>query len=268
MERLDYKVYSTGSSALDNLFGGYKTRTLIEFFGLTEAGKTTLGVYIPIMSIWKDMQSNDGEDGQFLVIDCDESFDEERFEQILVNNNIDPEPVFERIILFRPTGFGEQHKIITKEIPEIIKNGIVPKFITIDAICSHYRGAILRSPGRFKLAEIGEKTGKLDMQLNYIRGIAHKYNCPSTVVTWEGSNLEIGETQNQKDGNKVASDLGTIGGRAMQFLPKVVVHLKMVTKLSPLREAVLVKHRSKPVGQTARFTLCDGGIKDVVASGR
>jgi len=62
---------------------------------------------------------------------------------------------------------------------------------------------------------------------------------------------------------QMMSESPCIGGRAFEFLPKVIVELRMVEEGSPEREAYLFKIRGGKSGGTARFKLSDLGIEGV-----
>jgi len=255
--------YSTGVPDLDNLFGGYKTKSLYLFYGENGTGKTTLGAYVPILTISKYLIENQSfsESDKFIIVDCDGSFDDDRMEQILINNGLKPEAIFPHIIRFEPTTFKEQHKTVKSLSSKIKKEKWNPLLITVDAMSAIYRGLILRTEMKFRLTKIGFYTGKLDLQLTIMRHLAVKYDCPAIAVSWPIS--KAGEQL--KD--IIPPEQPFIGGRQFGFFPKYIIELKMFTDESnPLRIARLYKAKGLPSGRTAMFKLSDKGIESAKES--
>jgi len=269
--------YSTGVKELDDLFGGYRT-TLIAFYGETGSAKTTLSAYIPILQITADLKSRYGkvpDSKYFVIIDTDGGFDYERLEEILQNNKIDPGEVLDHIKYWNVVEFDEQHKLI-KDLPKTIKEEKwEPLLLTLDPIVGIYHGIILRTDEKYRAAAIGSYTGKIGLQLTTLRRLSVKYDCPAIATTWPQS--PVGESMRRGAVQKLAKELGIsieeaeeqvprseiplLGGREVGFLPKVIVELRVLKRDSPVREAVLFKHRSKPAGRRVRFKLCDAGIE-------
>jgi len=253
--------YSTGSKALDELFGGYYTRVVHEFYGPTKAGKTTLSSYVPIGRIYNSIVQSKGSlppKARFFVIDGDGGFDFERAEQVWKGLGIEnTEDVFDHLVYWQPTSFEEQHNIIAKELNKQIKEkSYQPLFIAADPLVAIYRGIILRTSHKYRMVTIGDYTGKLDLELITLRHIAVKYNIPVVVTSWPGS--KAGEGMGAPP-----AEIPVIGGRAFGFMPKLMVELRIPKDGCLVREAFLYKHRSKPEGRSCYFKLTDAGIADV-----
>jgi len=244
-------IYSTGSERLDKLFGGYETGILTEFFGGTGTGKTTLAGYVPIKQIYLKHKPL-AEKQKFIFIDGDGGFDLERAKQIWGEHFKD---IYEHLLYYQPTKFEEQHELITKKLQGFIKErSIKPLFIAADSMTAIYRGQVARTANRYKAATIGTLTGKLDLQLVRLRQLAVEYNCPCVVTTWTSSPVgkSLGAT----------AELPMIGGRAFGFLAKCVVRLDIAeTEEGFKRFAVLLKHRSRPLGLSTEFEIVQEGVK-------
>jgi len=276
------RVYSTGVKALDDLFGGYQP-TLIEFYGETRSGKTTLAGYVPIWSIYQDTKQRLGEvpdSMKFLVIDGDGGFDFSRLTTILQANSLDADEVMSHIEHWEVTEFDEQHKLITDEktglAKKIEEEKWKPLLIVFDPVAAIYRGIILRTDLRFRAATIGTYTGKIDLQISRLRHLGVKYGCPVCISTWPqspvGPAMRLANVAKVMKEMKVSreeaeklvpkgSEIPMIGGREVGFLPKIIVRIEIPEEDSPLRKAVLYKHRAKPAGGSCYFKLSDKGIE-------
>jgi len=267
--------YLTGCKALDDLFGGYQTKVITQVYGPTKSGKTTLSAYVPIGRIYQQLKRALGDkfpkNGRFFVVDGDGGFDFERAEQVwrgIGLSDDDVNDIKERLIFWQPTTFKEQHEILASEgkkkpstIQRLIKEDkLKPLLVCADPLTAIYRGIILRTSHKMRLVTIGDYTGKLDLQLVSLRGIAVKEDCPVTISSWDVSPLsyvKIGDEEPKPPEQPM------IGGRAFGYIPKCIVELRILQEGSPVREAYLYKHRSRPEGKTAVFRLSDKGIEDL-----
>jgi len=257
----EIRNYTTGSKGLDDLFGGYYKGIIMQFYGETKSGKTTLSAYVPIGVIYSDIKKRFGEvseNAKFIVIDGDGGFDYERARQIWNSMGLTFDEVNNHIIYWQPTQFSEQHDIVVG-LPKLIKDqNIKPLLVVVDPMTAIYRGIILRSPMKVRASIIGQYTGKLDLQLVILRNIAVEYNCPVIITSWQTS--PIGEAFG------VIPEVEMIGGRAFGFIPKLIVRLEIPEEQPEgkvLRRAYLYKHRARPEGRTVDFLLTDEGISDV-----
>jgi len=247
-------MYTTFCKALDDLFGGFQNKTLLQIAGRALTGKTTLGGYTAVVSIYKSLSESGKipENARFYVVDCDGGWDWQRFSQIAKYHGC--EEAEDMIEYFDPTEFSTQHDIVTKTIPKMAKDN-PPLYIFVDAITALYRGMVLRTPMKTRASVLGTLTGKLDLQYVTLRRLSVKYNIPVTVVTWTTSPLS------EVFGSQPESPF--VGGRLTSFLPKIIVELRAPDVSIPLREAYLYKHRGRMSGVSCKFLLYDGGVKDV-----
>jgi len=49
---------------------------------------------------------------------------------------------------------------------------------------------------------------------------------------------------------------------------KIIIELTIPVDRMPMRKAILIKHRAKPVGLEAVFRLTGKGIEDIIATGK
>ena len=262
---------STGSKALDALFGGYQSGTIMLFYSTSWCGKTTLATYIPFLNTYKHLKETGKlkDKTRFIMMDGDGGFDIDRANEIWGNNlsSDDLKDLISKVEYTQPTEFDAQHKYVTEELKKKIEeNKWEPAVISLDPMIAIYRGIVLRSSGAFKMATIGSYTGKLDLQLAELRRLSLKYNAIATASTWSGS--LVGKNLKAKDdqGNVIEQtkpEQPFIGGREFGFLCKSIIEIIAESESSPLRTARLWKFRSKLAGESCKFTLCNEGVKDV-----
>jgi len=272
--------FTTGSKALDFIFGGYEPGVITEFYGVSQSCKTTLCCYVPIGQIyrhWKKTRPELLKSHKFYIVDGDGGFDFERAAQVWKGMGCTDEEVEEiisRISYFQPTAFAEQHNVIMHTIPELITplkkdqaKGAVPVpplLLAADPLIAIYRDKMLTTPRKFKMVQTGEYTGKLGMELNKFRHLSVKFRCPCLVSSWPGSPVRMhakGEVAKQPE-------QPMIGGRAFGFMGKIIIELTIPVDRMPMRKAILIKHRAKPVGLEAVFRLTGKGIEDIIATGK
>ena len=250
---------SWGVKEIDETIGKIKEGTLTLFYGPTGSAKTTLSTYIPIMRIITEL-GGVSENEKFVVVDGDGGFDIDRFKQILSNNGINFDDIKDNIIYFDTTEFSEQHNVITKEIPKMIKdNNYKLLLISVDPITATYRGIVMRTDMTHRMARIGEYGGKIDLQAVSVRRLAVEYKCPAFVTTWTAS--KVGRAFVKKDEEYTPPEMPFIGTRVLGFLPKTIAEIKVPNRYSPFRKLLLWKARGLPAGLTADFQLTNRGIE-------
>jgi len=274
---MDKVTFSTGSRALDRLFV-YEPTVVHLFYGVHQSGKTTLACYCPITSIYKTLSERGElpEDGAFFVVDGDGGFSWDRMQQIAEAWKVDWSDLKSRIKFWLPERFAAQHKALVQEMRKEAKK-CTPLFAVADPMVCFYRDRILTTPRRFRAVTLGEMTGRIGLQLTSLRFLAVKYRIPVCITSWSKSPLgdvlrerEIAKLMDEKGLSREEaerlvprSEVDTIGGRLMGFMPKVIVRLSIPEEGLPLREAYLAKHRAKPSGLKCRFLLSDKGVIDV-----
>ncbi len=254
------------SSAINALVGPVKPGVLMEFYGWSATGKTTLAAYIPIAEIakrnldWDDVDQSSPaklpENGVYVVVDVDGGFSRVRLRQILEAYGLDAKEVESHLWLYNPTSFKDQHSIARTLSKRLKEEKKVPVLIVIDAIAAIYRQIVLTTDMQHRATTTGIYTGKINLQLNDTRRLAVKYGCPLIVTTWKMSAMSeaMGNEPPEFDG---------IGGRGLLFMPKIVIRLEAPGGIEKTgRMGVIRKHREKAPGLTRRFKLCDTGIED------
>ena len=117
---------STGSKALDEIIGGYRPKTIIEFYGKTTSGKTTLSSVMLIAHVFKYLkkQKKLEKNHKFVIVDGDSGFDVDRALDVWEKLGIKAEEIDDHIERLEPVAFAEQHDFITNLLSQIIKGRI------------------------------------------------------------------------------------------------------------------------------------------------
>jgi len=253
------KKYSWGVDKLDEVMGPIESGFITTIYGPSASGKTTMSAYIPSTCIVKELKLALGEipePAKIIIMVTDAGFALERARQIWKLNGLDPDEVERHLVYKEFTEFSEQHDYIKGLEKTIIDEGWKPVLITLDPICAIYRGQVLRTDMKHRASVIGQLTGKMDLQMSILRRLAVIYDCPCFVTSWPPS--PVGEALG---GSPPESPM--IGGRQTIFLSKIALELSIPVEGAPEREVLLVKHRSRSVGNKARFRLVDSGIEGV-----
>lgn len=228
-------------------------------YGPTGVGKTTISAYVPIVQIHR--QNELDKSFVFVVIDGDGGFSYERMEQIAGKDW----PAIKDQILYREcVDFGDQHKLLAagpggspSELEKELKSkGLKPALIVFDPFVSAYRGIVNRADQKFKAVTIQQYAAKLDLQLQTMRSMAVRDKFPLIITSWPSS--PVGAAM-AKEGD-TPNETPFIGGRALGFLPKIIVELKSIKFGDGSRLAILFKHRSRLAGTAARFKITEEGV--------
>lgn len=153
-KRSEVLKLSTGSVALDELFGGgFETQAICEVYGEFGSGKTQIGHQLAVNTVMPESEGGLG--GEVFYIDTEDTFRPERISQMARGNGLDPEMVLERIHVARAYNSAHQ-MLLVDEIKRMSKN-IEVKMVIVDSLTSHFRAEYL---GRGKLAERQQKLNK------------------------------------------------------------------------------------------------------------
>ncbi|AIF69640.1 DNA repair protein RadB [Palaeococcus pacificus DY20341] len=219
-------MLTTGSKGLDELLGGGIERgVLTQIYGIFASGKTTLAMQVGLLS-----------GGKVAYIDTEGGFSPERLEQMAIARGISSEEVLSRFILFEPSDFREQRRMIAG-----LKKIVNEKFslIVVDSITAHYRVEEKKH----------EMLSELSKQLQVLLWLARKYNLGIIVV-------------NQVYFDPTHNALKPIAEHTLGYKCKDILRLEKLPK--PFyRIAVLERHRFKPEGGIVHFRITDRGIEDV-----
>ena len=230
------------------------------FFGPQGVGKTTLAGYVSMTEIYRQNKLEDNE--VFVFVDGDGGYSFERAEQIAGKDwsNIKDRLIYKEVVDFGmqhdllATGPGGSPSALEKELKD---NELKPALIVFDPMTAAYRGIVTRTDQTHKATTIQQYAGKLDLQLQSMRGMGVRNKCPIIVTTWPSS--PVGAALAKEGGT--SNETPFVGGRAFGFYPKLIIELKPIKFGDGSRLAVLFKHRSRPVGTIAKFKLVDDGVQ-------
>ncbi|MEM2587466.1 MAG: ATPase domain-containing protein, partial [Candidatus Bathyarchaeia archaeon] len=146
----------TGCSSLDNVLeGGLKPGELTLIYGEAETGKTSLAIQCSVNSARMGYKT--------IFVDADGTFSPQRLSQIAAQ---DFEVVAQSLILFMPSNFKEQSKIID-EMEKFIAGEM--GLIVFDTITSLYRAEIGSKEEAFKMNR------ELNRQVATLTQVAKKF---------------------------------------------------------------------------------------------
>lgn len=155
-------------------------------------------------------------------------------------------------------------------LQSLYKQNKAPKLLIIDNIASDY---VALSNANVDLAMYGQQAKRMAVLSTQIKNWALEWEMAVVFVTYPIS--AVGKAQiileeNLKISKKILEegiapdstdkDL-YVGGKQLGFDAKV--QLEFRKKSRGIREVVLFKHRSKPVGLSAKFKITDNGIEDI-----
>ena len=255
---------STGSKDLDRIIGGYRPKTIIEWYGKTTSGKTTLCSTMLIGQVFKHLQKNKEvkPNTRFVIVDGDSGFDVDRALDVWEQMGIKSSIISKHVERLEPAEFADQHNFITKELPTMVKaKNWDLACISLDPMVAIYAGIIERAPSAMKMVTSQTYGGKLALQLQAVRKLAVDHNAFCCVSSWPKS--EAGSAFKEDTGQMDDEESPVIGGRQMGLLPKVIVRLGVLDRSKGIRAAWTFKHRSLPAGQTAVFKMTEAGIADL-----
>jgi DNA repair protein RadB len=216
---------ASGNAALDRLLGGgLEIRTITQFYGGPASGKSTLCMIASVACL---------RTGHAVVFIDSEGFSIERFRQIAGG---DTETIAEHLFLFEPVDF-EQQGVMISDADRVLKTQ-KPGLLVLDSATALYRTDLERGRDAMQM---------LTRQVIHLLGYAKRYELP-VIVT---NQVYMDTTKNAYFG---------LGGTAMEHISKAIVRLERLD-LPGLRRATLVKHRSRPEGESFDFEIVQDGIR-------
>lgn len=214
----------SGSLVIDTLLnGGFEKGIITTIFGAAGTGKSNIAMQLATTVAKKD---------KIIYIDTEGGFSPERIKQ-MAQNYLD---LLDNIILFEPTTFDEQKKVLQKIKTLALKNKV--PLIIIDSIAMLYR---LQKNTK---EEITATNTELANQLAVLGDIARK-NSVAVVVT----NQVYAEFDKR-------NNVSMVGGDLLNYGSKCLIKL---TNENGIRKASIVKHRSMPL-QYVSFGIDNSGI--------
>ncbi len=213
---------------LNNFLGGGLEKGIItNVYGVAGAGKTNFALETVIAALLDDKKA--------IFVDTERNFSPERFLQMHPK-----EEDLERVIIFEPFSFQEQHEVITKKLPLILeeeksKIGVV----VVDSMVSLYRLEM-------KHEKAQEINAMLSEQFVMLAKIAKHHSIPVLVTCqvytpFDSDELEI-----------VGRDIPKYSSKCMILLEK---------KDYGIRKATLIKHRYMPEGTNIELKITNKGLE-------
>jgi len=240
-ERIDSKKISTGSHALDTLFGGgIETRTMTELFGEFGSGKTQICHQISVNVQLPPERG--GLNGKAVYIDTEGTFRWERIEAMAKALGLDPDTVMNNIYYMRAVNNDHQIAIVESDVPELLTKEPI-KLIIVDSVTSHFRAEY---PGRENLAM---RQQKLNRHLHQLVRLAEMYDL-AVVVT----NQVMSKPDTFYGDPTVA-----VGGHTLYHVPGVRTQLRKSKGNKRIAKIVDAPHL--PEGETI-FVISDDGVRD------
>ena len=215
---------STGSRCLDNLLeGGVETGTVTQIFGASGTGKTSICLMIANSAV------NQGY--KVAYIDT-EGLSPERVNQIFVRENL------KGIYIYDVVDFKQQ-SVAIKELAKLCKNEKDLKVVVVDSFTFLYRSELENYEKQVKAKR------ELIAQLTFLLGLARKFDLAVIITNQMFTDVKTGEER-------------PLGGPSIDHISKVILGLE---KIGDRRRAILIKHRSKPEGESCEFRITDRGIE-------
>ena len=223
MERI-----KSGCRSIDSVLGGgFERGCITEIYGEAGSGKTNICLQTAI---------NVAKEGKKVIYIDTEGVSMERFSQLGGN-----EEIAKNILFYQVYKFSEQRDVIERAVKLVEQRDNIP-IIIVDSLTEFYRAE--RGVGE----DTSSKRSSLAWQLSLLSGIARKKKIAVLVTNQVYMDTSTGE-------------LKPIGGHTLHHNAKIILHLRKIG--NGFREAMLVKHRSRPEGLVARFVIKGDGLYPV-----
>lgn len=210
---------------LASLMGGVEKGALTNFYGEPGVGKTNVCILAALDCIKNK--------GKVVYIDTEGGLSPERVLQVSKGD----QSVFEGLMLIHPRTFQEQG-VAVKNLEKRDFDMLI-----LDSAVALYR---LECADEEK--EVLSSNKELSVQLSVLSGLARKKNIPVIITAHTYKNWDTGE-------NRI------IGGDSMKYWSKSIVFLERTGKPGE-RKATILKHRSRPEGNSVKFDIIQEGIKE------
>ncbi|MCC4770753.1 DNA repair and recombination protein RadB [Methanosarcina sp. DH2] len=220
------KLLPSGCKPLDDLLGGGFERGIVtQVFGAAGTGKTNICIQLAVECV---------KQGQKVIFIDTEGLSPVRFKQIAGEN---AKEIARSIIIYEPLSFEEQYAAV-REVERIAGENI--GLVVLDSATSYYR---------FELED--EETGiknrrELANQIGFLHALSRKYGFTAIIT-------------NQVYSDMTAGGVRPLGGTSLEHISKTIIQLEKTG--TGTRRAILYKHRSRPEGSSAEFTITAEGIR-------
>ncbi|KKG35028.1 DNA repair protein RadB [Methanosarcina mazei] len=220
------KLLSSGCKPLDELLGGGFERGIVtQVFGAAGTGKTNICIQLAVECV---------KQGQKVIFIDTEGLSPVRFKQIAGEN---AKEIARNIIIYEPLSFEEQYSSV-REVERIAGENV--GLVVLDSATSYYRYELEDD-------ETGIKSRReLANQIGFLHALARKHGFAALIT-------------NQVYSDVVGGGVRPLGGSSLEHISKTIIRLEKTGEGT--RRAVLYKHRSRPEGSSAEFTITAEGIR-------
>ncbi len=216
---------STGSRCLDQLLsGGFETGTVTQIYGASGTGKTS----ICLMASYNAVKQ-----GYKVAYIDTEGLSMERVNQIFEEKDR-----LKDVYVYEVIDFKQQSSAI-KELARLCKEKDNLKLVVVDSFTFLYRSELEDVEKQVKVKR------ELIAQLTFLLGLARKFDLAVVITNQVYTDVKTGEEK-------------PLGGPSVDHISKVIICLE---RMNEMRRAVLIKHRSKPEGESCEFRITDRGIE-------
>jgi DNA repair protein RadB len=220
---------------LGGLLGELEPGAITSLYGQPGTGKTNLCLLAALECVKSG--------GKVLFIDTEGGLSKERVEQI--SNGTD---VLRGVILVEPRTLKEQELAVKKAEQSDAKLVILDSAVALYRIeHAELADGVLEKDRAKKMDILLGANRSLSRQMSVLSKISKERNIPVLVTAHAFRNWDDGSHE-------------MVGGDAMRYWSKTIVHLEKTGKTSE-RKATLVKHRAREENNSVKFLLTNDGIK-------
>ncbi len=232
---------STGSKALDELFGGgFETQSITEMYGSFRSGKTQMAHQLSVMIQMPHDQG--GLEATAIYVDTEGTFRPERLVDMAEPLGLDPEVVLKNVVWAR--AYNSDHQILLCDQAMEMAPEKNAKLLVVDSVMSHFRAEYT---GRGMLAP---RQQKLNKHLHHLQRGAEVNNMAVYITN------QVMSRPDAFFGDPTAP----VGGHVLAHVPQTRCYLRK--SKGERRICRLVDSPNLPEGE-AVFTVTKEGIRDV-----
>ena len=232
---------STGSKALDELFGGgLETQSITEMYGSFRSGKTQMGHQLAVM-IQRPPEEG-GLSANAIFVDTEGTFRPERLVDMAEAYGMDTAKVLKNVVWAR--AYNSDHQILLCDQAMEMSNELNAKLLVLDSVTSHFRAEYT---GRGTLAA---RQQKLNKHLHHLQRGAEINNMAVYITN------QVMSRPDAFFGDPTAP----VGGHVLAHVPQTRCYLRK--SKGERRICRLVDSPNLPEGE-AVFTVMKEGIRDV-----
>lgn len=214
-----------GCQPLDNLLGGgFESGIITQIYGEAGTGKTNIVLQLAVQAVARGLR--------VIFIDT-EGFSPERFRQIAGEN---AKEIASKIIIFEPLNLEQQQTAI-RDTSKILGRDF--GLAVVDSATYLYRLQLEADDNRAVRRSLSSQMGEL-------QEMARRHRIPVVITNQVYTEIETNR-------------LRPIGGTALGHMSKAVIELEKIGE--GRRRARIIKHRSRPEGETAEFRITEKGVE-------